>query len=81
MKNSKNKDLIYIVVSEQDEDGGIGDAIQTTTPVIAFNSKKQADEYVKANNHPHIYGWPYDKLYTGGCHYEIVPFVDGDDQA
>lgn len=74
---SEDKNLIYVVVSEQDEDGGFGDAIQTTTPVIAFKSKKQADEYVKANNQPYVYDKPWDSLYTGGCHCESIPFVEG----
>lgn len=56
----------YLVYSIEDEDGGFGDAIETTSPIKVFLDREKAEKYVKEHNHPYVYDAPYDKLYRGG---------------
>lgn len=56
----------YLVYSIEDEDGGFGDAVRTTSPIKVFLDKEKAKKYVKENDNPHVYDVPYSELYTGG---------------
>lgn len=56
----------YLVYSIEDEDGGFGDAVRTTSPIKVFLDKEKAEKYVKENDNLHVYDFPYSELYTGG---------------
>lgn len=66
-------DKMYVIVSIYDQDGGFGDAIETTEPVAAFTNKSEADAYVSKYSNKHVYESPYDELHEGEYRVVSVP--------
>lgn len=66
-------DKMYVIVSIYDQDGGFGDAIETTEPVAAFTNESEADAYVSKYSNERVYERPYDALYEGELRVVQVP--------
>lgn len=66
-------DKMYVIVSVFDEDGGYGDAIETTEPVAAFTNESEEDAYVAKHSNKHVYQRPYDELHAGELRVVQVP--------
>lgn len=64
---------MYVIVSVFDEDGGFGDAIETTYPVAVFTNKSEAEAYIAKYSNKHVYEKPYDELYAGELRVVDVP--------
>lgn len=60
------EEYMYVASSVHDEDGGFGDAVETSEPVAVFTSESDAQNYLDKYSKPYIYDQPYDSLYTGG---------------
>ena len=66
-------DKMYVIVSVFDEDGGFGDAIETTNPVAAFTNESEAVAYIVKYSNKHVYERPYDALHEGELRVVEVP--------
>lgn len=66
-------DKMYVIVSIYDQDGGFGDAIETTEPVAAFTNKSEAVAYIVKYSNKHVYERPYDALHEGELGVVEVP--------
>lgn len=55
----------YSVFHNYSVDGGFGDSVYCTDLVAIFESKEDAEAYVKKYNNPHVYDRPYDELWAG----------------
>ena len=60
------EEYMYVVSAVHDEDGGFGDAVETSEPVAVFTSESDAQRYLDKYSKPYIYDQPYDALWTGG---------------
>ena len=66
-------DKMYVIVAVFDEDGGYGDAIETTNPVAAFTNESEAEAYVSKYSNKRVYERPYDELHEGEYRVVSVP--------
>jgi hypothetical protein len=64
---------MYVIVAVFDEDGGYGDAIETTNPVAVFTNKSEAATYIVNYSNKHVYERPYDELHEGELRVVEVP--------
>lgn len=64
---------MYVIVAVFDEDGGFGDAIETTNPVAAFTNESEAEAYVSKYSNKRVYERPYDELHEGEYRVVSVP--------
>lgn len=69
---------MYVIVSVFDEDGGFGDAIETTYPVAVFTNEPEAEAYIAKYSNKHVYESPYDELHEGEL--RIVPVPSNPDK-